>query len=273
MTWRRCGGASWSATRWRRTPTGWRGRPSATSGCAATSPLGRPGAALRRRRRAAVRGRRLQDQPARRPDPAHHRRRLRPGRACRGDAAHSHYPLQATLYSVVLHRYLRWRLPGYDPARHLGGVLYLYLRGTCGPESPVVDGHPSGVFSWSPPARFVAAVSDLLAGQRSQPEAVGRMTELFEPEDGCDRRLALGATGLLAAWNAAGVLEAGDVHVATRVGELVGEADEAVRLAVASRSARCGTGRCASTWRRSASSRPRRRPASPCRSRGRGWPR
>ena len=28
---------------------------------------------------------------------------------------HSDYPLQALLYSVVLHRYLRWRLPGYDP--------------------------------------------------------------------------------------------------------------------------------------------------------------
>ncbi len=29
---------------------------------------------------------------------------------------HSDYPLQALLYSVVLHRFLRWRLPGYDPA-------------------------------------------------------------------------------------------------------------------------------------------------------------
>ena len=55
---------------------------------------------------------------------------------------HSHYPLQALLYSVVLHRYLRWRLPGYDPERHLGGILYLYVRGMCGPETPVVDGQP-----------------------------------------------------------------------------------------------------------------------------------
>jgi exodeoxyribonuclease V beta subunit len=78
---------------------------------------------------------------------------------------HSHYPLQAMLYSVVLHRFLRWRLPGYAPERHLGGVLYLYLRGMCGPESPVVDGHPSGVFSWSPPAALVTSVSDLLAGE------------------------------------------------------------------------------------------------------------
>ena len=78
---------------------------------------------------------------------------------------HSHYPLQALLYSVVVHRYLRWRLAAYDPERHLGGVLYLYLRGMCGPGSPVVDGHPSGVFSWSPPAALIVAVSDLLAGE------------------------------------------------------------------------------------------------------------
>ena len=29
----------------------------------------------------------------------------------------AHYPLQALLYTVALHRYLRWRFPGYDPAR------------------------------------------------------------------------------------------------------------------------------------------------------------
>jgi exodeoxyribonuclease V beta subunit len=77
---------------------------------------------------------------------------------------HSHYPLQALLYSVVLHRFLRWRLPAYDPARHLGGVLYLFLRGMCGPETPVDDGHVAGVFDWSPPAALVLALSDLLEG-------------------------------------------------------------------------------------------------------------
>ncbi|MDZ4267062.1 MAG: exodeoxyribonuclease V subunit beta, partial [Mycobacterium sp.] len=35
---------------------------------------------------------------------------------------HSDYPLQALLYCVVLHRFLRWRQPGYDPQVHLGGV-------------------------------------------------------------------------------------------------------------------------------------------------------
>ncbi|HSE07809.1 MAG TPA: UvrD-helicase domain-containing protein, partial [Nocardioidaceae bacterium] len=77
---------------------------------------------------------------------------------------HSDYPLQALLYAVVLHRFLRWRQPGYDPAEHLGGVLYLYLRGMCGPQTPVVDGHPCGVFSWRPPVPLVEALSDLLDG-------------------------------------------------------------------------------------------------------------
>jgi exodeoxyribonuclease V beta subunit len=80
---------------------------------------------------------------------------------------HSDYPLQALLYVVVTHRYLRWRQPGYDPATHLGGVLYLYVRGMCGPETPVVDGHPAGVFSWQPPAALVTELSDLLDGVRT----------------------------------------------------------------------------------------------------------
>lgn len=75
---------------------------------------------------------------------------------------HSDYPLQALLYSVVLHRYLRWRLPGYDPSTHLGGVLYLFVRGMCGAATPVVDGHPAGVFSWAPPAALVIGMSELL---------------------------------------------------------------------------------------------------------------
>jgi exodeoxyribonuclease V beta subunit len=79
----------------------------------------------------------------------------------------AHYPLQALLYNAALHRYLRWRLPSYDPARHLGGVLYLFLRGMAGPETPAQDGVPCGVFSWHPPAELVVALSDLLDG--SQP--------------------------------------------------------------------------------------------------------
>ena len=76
----------------------------------------------------------------------------------------AHYPLQALLYSAALHRFLRWRLPDYDPERHLGGVLYLFLRGMCGADGPAVDGVPCGVLSWRPPAALVTALSDLLDG-------------------------------------------------------------------------------------------------------------
>ncbi|MHB1851122.1 MAG: UvrD-helicase domain-containing protein [Acidimicrobiales bacterium] len=72
-----------------------------------------------------------------------------------------HYPLQAIIYMVALHRYLRWRLRAYDPDVHLGGALYLFLRGMSGPETPVVDGVPCGVFSWRPPTALVTGLSDL----------------------------------------------------------------------------------------------------------------
>jgi exodeoxyribonuclease V beta subunit len=73
----------------------------------------------------------------------------------------SDYPLQALLYVVVLHRFLRWRQPGYEPDAHLAGVVYLFVRGMCG-DTPVIDGCPCGVFGWRPPARLVVALSDLL---------------------------------------------------------------------------------------------------------------
>jgi exodeoxyribonuclease V beta subunit len=74
----------------------------------------------------------------------------------------AHYPLQAALYAVALHRFLRWKVPNYDPDRHLGGVAYLFLRGMAGPDVPTVDGHPCGVFAWRPPATFITALSETL---------------------------------------------------------------------------------------------------------------
>jgi exodeoxyribonuclease V beta subunit len=86
---------------------------------------------------------------------------------------HSDYPLQALLYAAVLHRFLRWRQPGYDPEQHLGGVLYLYLRGMCGPDTPLVDGAPCGVFAWRPSVALVEALSDLLDGRLDGRVATG----------------------------------------------------------------------------------------------------
>ncbi len=89
------------------------------------------------------------------------------GRAAMAEAMMaSHYPLQALLYSVAVHRFLTQRQRGYDAERHLGGTAYLFVRGMAGPATPVVDGHPAGVFSWRPPAALVADLSRLLAGGR-----------------------------------------------------------------------------------------------------------
>ncbi|HEY5114115.1 MAG TPA: UvrD-helicase domain-containing protein, partial [Nakamurella sp.] len=90
--------------------------------------------------------------------------------------AESDYPLQALLYCVALHRFLRWRQPAYDPERHIGGVLYLFVRGMCGAATPLVDGRPCGVFGWQPPAELVTALSDLLdgAGSSAHPQPGAR---------------------------------------------------------------------------------------------------
>jgi exodeoxyribonuclease V beta subunit len=74
----------------------------------------------------------------------------------------SHYALQALLYAVALHRYLRWRVAGYDADRDRPAILYLFLRGMTGAATPRVDGTPCGVFAWRPPAGLIPALSDVL---------------------------------------------------------------------------------------------------------------
>lgn len=73
--------------------------------------------------------------------------------------ADDHYVLQATLYQVAMHRYLRWRVADYHPDVHLGGIAYLFVRGLIGPETPVNTlGDPSGVFTWKPPVSLIEAL-------------------------------------------------------------------------------------------------------------------
>ena len=70
--------------------------------------------------------------------------------------------IRDSLYTAALHRFLRWRLPGYDPTRNLAGVLYLFLRGMTGPGTPTVAGKPCGVFAWEPSKALVEELSDVL---------------------------------------------------------------------------------------------------------------
>jgi len=93
--------------------------------------------------------------------------------AMEAEMRHAHYPLQAIFYMVALHRYLRWRLPGYDPEKHLGGAVYLFVRGMAGPGAPTAEGRTCGVFSWRPPSELVVELSDLLAGTLSGTSADG----------------------------------------------------------------------------------------------------
>ena len=67
-----------------------------------------------------------------------------------------HYWLQAALYQVALHRLLKTRLPDYDPARHLGGIEYHYLRGI----DPARPAH--GTYGWNYPPDFIAELDHIL---------------------------------------------------------------------------------------------------------------
>ena len=77
--------------------------------------------------------------------------------ALAAEMSRAHYGLQALLYTVALHRYLRWRMSDYEPGRHLAGVLYLFVRGMAGDSG-------SGVFAWQPSGELVTALSDVLDG-------------------------------------------------------------------------------------------------------------
>lgn len=67
----------------------------------------------------------------------------------------SSYWLQASLYLVVLHRYLKVRLVDYKISTHLGGASYLYLRGMSKQAQ-------YGVYHWQPPTEFIERLDAIL---------------------------------------------------------------------------------------------------------------
>ncbi len=86
----------------------------------------------------------------------------------RHEMEHHDYVVQAYLYSLALHRYLRQRLGlAYVPEQQLGGAYYLFVRGMVGPERASGDTHPYGVFFLKP-----------------RLEVLERLDELFEGADG-----------------------------------------------------------------------------------------
>ncbi|MEK9776481.1 MAG: PD-(D/E)XK nuclease family protein, partial [Quisquiliibacterium sp.] len=70
------------------------------------------------------------------------------------------YQLQALLYSVALHRHLSSRLVDYDPQRHFGGWVYLFMRGVR-PGWLQPDGSPAGLIFERPEPSLLAKLSAL----------------------------------------------------------------------------------------------------------------
>ncbi|RKD87109.1 exodeoxyribonuclease V subunit beta [Kushneria marisflavi] len=74
------------------------------------------------------------------------------------------YDVQYVIYTLALHRHLRSRLPDYDYDRHLGGVLYLFLRGM------TAEGG-RGVLYRKPARELIEQLDHLLAqGERTHSE-------------------------------------------------------------------------------------------------------
>ncbi len=70
------------------------------------------------------------------------------------------YHLQYLLYLVALDRYLRHRLADYRPEQHLGGAVYLFVRGVR-PDWRDAAGNPTGVFFHRPSVATIARLSAL----------------------------------------------------------------------------------------------------------------
>ncbi len=75
-----------------------------------------------------------------------------------------HYPLQAHIYLVALHRYLKWRLPGYKAETHLGGYTYVFLRGLPKPQrnNTFSDNAMPGLIVEKAPLKRIFALDQLL---------------------------------------------------------------------------------------------------------------
>jgi exodeoxyribonuclease V beta subunit len=84
------------------------------------------------------------------------------------EMAHHGYHLQSLLYTVALHRLLGQRCgPSYSYETHVGGHLYLFLRGMAGAEGHRDQGSALGVFADRWPASVVLGLDAALSGASS----------------------------------------------------------------------------------------------------------
>lgn len=91
--------------------------------------------------------------------------------AMRNSVLEKRYDLQFALYTLALHRLLKSRLPDYDYDRHVGGAVYLYLRG-CGSETGgIFHERPDRTLIEAMDRRFRGSSSDLEAGAEAADES------------------------------------------------------------------------------------------------------
>ncbi|WP_139052900.1 exodeoxyribonuclease V subunit beta [Thiocapsa marina] len=83
--------------------------------------------------------------------------------AMRAEILHARYELQYVLYLFALHRLLKARLPDYDYDRHVGGAVYLFLRGI---ESP-----SRGLHTERPPRELIEALDRCFARKAEEGSA------------------------------------------------------------------------------------------------------
>lgn len=88
------------------------------------------------------------------------------GEAALAEAMRGHaYPLQASLYTLAVHRWLRRTLPDYDYERSFGGVFYVFLRGA-GLHAASESASVPGVHASRPGARTIERLDRLFDGDR-----------------------------------------------------------------------------------------------------------
>ncbi len=98
--------------------------------------------------------------------------------AMREAILHARYDLQYVLYLLALHRQLVARLPGYDYDRHIGGALYVFLRGGYGASQ--------GLYMDKPPRQLIETLDRLFAGEPTPAEP---MPPEQRPQDQPDEAL------------------------------------------------------------------------------------
>jgi exodeoxyribonuclease V beta subunit len=88
------------------------------------------------------------------------------------------YHLQAILYILALHRWLKHKLPNYDYKTHIGGAYYLFIRGM----SQATPGN--GVYFVLPEQSMIQALDDLFLGKSptKTDQASGEQQSEKEPQ-------------------------------------------------------------------------------------------